>query len=305
MDPEILARLNFRSRTLELAQAAVASLEDGQPMTLRHLFYRLISSGHLDNAKREYDRLTRVMTIVREAGAVSMDWIVDNLRETLKPASWTDLEDYGDTIRYAYRRDFWHSLPYHVEVFCEKDATAGCIQPVTERYNVGLSVCRGYPSVSFVAQIAERWKTLGYKKIYAFYCGDHDPTGIDIERALCEKLENYTGLPFMVSDEPLHPGYRVDGIAWCRLAILPADFAEFDLIRLPAKVSDTRHAGFVERYGADCAELDALPPDELRRRVEDAITTYIDPDEWARLEAIEDAEKERLDEAVDGFAKAV
>ena len=52
-----------------------------------------------------------------------------------------------------------------------------------------------------------------------------------------------------------------------RLGVLRDDFGRFGLIALPAKKTDTRTAGFLRRYGHACAELDALPPTELRRQV--------------------------------------
>src|SRR5262245_50246495 len=113
-------------------------------MTLRQLFYRLVSAGALANAQKEYKRLGALMTRLREAEVVPRTWIVDHVRDTLKPSSWTGLADFTDTVRRAYRKDFWSSLPALVEVFVEKDAVAGTIQPVTREYDVALRVCRGY-----------------------------------------------------------------------------------------------------------------------------------------------------------------
>jgi hypothetical protein len=67
--------------------------------------------------------------------------------------SWSGLGHFGDTVRQAYRKDFCASLDHHVEVFVEKDAIAGTIQPVIEEYDIRLRVCRGYSSVSFGRQI--------------------------------------------------------------------------------------------------------------------------------------------------------
>jgi hypothetical protein len=126
-------------------------------MTLRQLYYRLISAGMLRNDQKEYKRLGSVMTRLREAGEVPRTWIVDHIRSTLKPSSWTGLADFGESVRDCYRKDFWASLDHHVEVFVEKDAGAGTIQPVTERYDIALRVCRGYSSVSFAGEIADLW----------------------------------------------------------------------------------------------------------------------------------------------------
>src|SRR5262249_22276896 len=116
------------------------------------------------------------------------------------------------------------------------------------------------------------------KPIYAYYLGDFDPSGFDLERDLREKLARYSGGSFN----------------WYRLAIQKTDFADHDLIALPVKESDRRSRGFVQKYGERCAEVDALPPTELRQRVEDAIQAHIDRRRWARLRQVEEAEKATL-----------
>src|SRR5262249_28289453 len=133
-------------------------------------------------------------TINPETGKryVPMSMIVDNLRETVKPSSWTGLNEFGETVREAYRKDFWASLDCHVAVFCEKDAIAGTLQPTNREYGVTPPRWRGYASISFAGAMAEEWRRIE-KPIYAFYLGDYDPSGFDIERDLKEKLARYSG----------------------------------------------------------------------------------------------------------------
>src|SRR5262245_22198244 len=51
---------------------------------------------------------------------------------------------------------------------------------------------------------------------------------------------------------------------------------------------------FVRTHGDDCAEVDALPPTELRNRVRRAIESHIDKRRWAILQKIEESEKETV-----------
>ncbi len=51
----------------------------------------------------------------------------------------------------------------------------------------------------------------------------------------------------------------------------------------PAKASDSRFDTYVERYGYDCWELDALKPDVLERIVESAILQHCDVNEFNRV----------------------
>jgi hypothetical protein len=303
------ATLNFRGRNKTLQPRAVEVLEDERPMTLRALYYRLISAGDLENRQQEYHRLKNLMTRLREAGHVPRTWIVDHLRCTLKPSSWTGLADFGDSVRDCYRRDFWSSMGAHVEIFVEKDAIAGTIQPVTERYDVALRVCRGYSSISFAGEIADLWARIK-KPVHAYYLGDFDPSGFDLERDLREKLQRYSKRfdYFLLYDRdgscrPADPPAKQDHTYWHRLAVKAEDFAEFDLVCLPVKKTDRRAAGFIEAHGNACAELDALPPTELRRRVEEAIESHIDRARWERLRLVEQAERQTLAGVVAGWGE--
>jgi hypothetical protein len=130
------------------------------------------------------------MTALREDGCVPFSWIVDNVRSTDKPSSWAGLEDFADTVKRAYRKDFWAQLPHYVHVIVEKDALAAVLAPSTREYDVALSPIRGYVSLSFAHQIAETWNKIT-KPIFAYYLGDYDPSGFDLERDVHAKLTRY------------------------------------------------------------------------------------------------------------------
>jgi hypothetical protein len=69
------------------------------------------------------------------------------------------------------------------------------------------------------------------------------------------------------------------------------------------KHSDLRSKDFIQEHGSDCAEVDAPPPSELRRRVEAAIKWHIDPERWRRLLEVERLEKETLAEVSRGWGE--
>ena len=101
----------LRGKNLPLAAIAADLLLQEHPSTLRGVFYRVVSAGVLPSTdKQHYRRLGRVMTKLREAGIVPFSWIVDNMRSTNKPSSWSGLADFTETVRNAYRLDFWERL---------------------------------------------------------------------------------------------------------------------------------------------------------------------------------------------------
>jgi hypothetical protein len=168
----------------------------------------------------------------------------------------------------------------------EKDAIAGVLSPVTHQFDVALSPIRGYTSVSFAHEIAELWNRID-KPIHCYYLGDYDPRGFDLERDIRAKLERYCDREF----------------TWHRLGVNREDFEAFDLITLKPKKGDKCTPRFVAEHGSRCAEVDAIPVTELRRRVEEAIAGHIDEDEWLRLRRVEQREKETVDAWAANWAK--
>lgn len=283
----IIAR-GLRGENLALACVATEIAFDEKPLTLRGLMYRVVSAGWLPSTdKKHYARLGRLMTTLRESGIVPFNWIVDNVRSTLKPSSWTGLSDYVDTVRDCYRKNFWSSLPEYCHVIVEKDAVAGTLAPVTNEFDVRLSPIRGYVSLSFAHEIAEVWNRIE-KPIHAYYLGDFDASGFDLERDLKAKLSRYCNRSF----------------DWERLAVNTEDFEPFNLIPLKPKKSDRRYKAFVREHGRQCAELDAIPPTELRRRVKEAINRHVPQAEWERLQEVERLEKESFNKVLNKLQKA-
>jgi hypothetical protein len=259
-------------QTTDLVGAAVEILRLESPMTVRQLFYRLVSKRLIANDRKNYQRISRLMTTARDDGRCSFDFIVDRSRPEYAPAVWDDAAGYAEAVKRGYRKDYWATQPRHVEVWTEKDAIIGCIEGVTHDLGVTVRVGRGFLSTTKSHEIAKEF--LGIKKpIVIFYLGDHDPSGLDIESDLSSRVRRYGG-KFTLR----------------RLAILASDIEAFNLPPLRVKDSDSRAARFVARYSDACVELDALPPDELRLRIRNAVMELIDGELWNRAISVEKVE---------------
>jgi hypothetical protein len=239
--------------------------------------YLVVSAGWLpDTSDKSYDRIQRLLTRLRRSGTIPYEWIVDNVRSTIKPSSWSGLADFVETTQNAYRKAFWPKLPEYIEIIVEKDTVAGKLSTITEEYDVPLHPIRGYNSESFTWRIARRWDKIE-KPITIYYMGDHDPSGRDLERDVRDRLTSQSKRPFQ----------------WVRLAVNPEHFEEFNIIPLAPKKRDTRYRKFVDRYGEDCAEVEAIPATDLRSILETAIRSHIPWDEWERLQEVERIEREQ------------
>lgn len=62
----------------------------------------------------------------------------------------------------------------------------------------------------------------------------------------------------------------------------------------PAKITDPRASGFIDREGSTSWEVDALKPEVLNQLLEDSICEYIDEEQYEAMIAQEDADKVKI-----------
>ncbi len=246
-------------------------------MTLRQLFYQLVTRHIIPNEHSAYQRLSRVMTDARDSGDIPYEWIVDRSKVERVPNAWSDLEGYMDTVTKAYNRDRWKDQPYHIELWLEKDTLTGSVEGLCRQYGIPLRAYRGFSSTT------KKWEMAGLfnsvkKPVVIFYVGDHDPSGQDIERDLQSSLRGYGAYNFQI----------------IRIAIFGDDIAEFKLPPLRIKDKDPRSRKFKSTYGTETIEADALPPNELRQRLQDHLLNLIDRDAWGKSKEIEKVEKQSI-----------
>jgi hypothetical protein len=276
---------------MERIKVAMVSLaESNRPLTVRQLFYLLVSAGVIDKTEAEYKRTVVRLTLeLRRAGEIPWGWVVDRTRWFFKPQTFDSLSDALEESARVYRRSLWTDADEGVQVWCESMSVAGIIMPETDRWDVPLYPGKGYSSHDFLRSAAHDIAGAG-KDTVVYLLGDYDPSGRDIIRFVCGALREY-------ADE-VDPGVLID---FQTIAVTEAQIAEWKLPSHPAKKTDSRHA----RYGIDHAvELEAIPPERLRGIVRDAITSHIDLDALDRLNTVEDAERDTLRRiAVEGGAQ--
>jgi hypothetical protein len=258
----------------ELRGAIVDMLRDDHPMSVRQVFYQLVTRRVIAKTENEYkSTVCRLLVEMRRSGEIPYDWIADNTRWQRRPPTWDSLGDLLTNVSKTYRRSLWTGAAERVEVWIEKEALAGVVLSVTAAWDVPLLVTRGYPSISYVYEAADHAISDG-RPLVLYYLGDHDPSGVDIERFVHTEFVRHDVANFEIR----------------RLAVLAEQIAEWDLPTRPTKRSDTRAAAFE----GQSVELDALSPAVLRGLVKEAITRHLDPEVLARTRVIERAERETL-----------
>jgi len=273
-------------KSLELIRFARTLLAELHPMTLRQLHYAIFSAAKIeyDNTPADYKRLGRATTKARRnyrayelagydrsvligSDIIPPDWIVDETREADVVTMWADVYGYLETVKRSYRRDNWQTQSNYCEVWTEKATVKASLRPLADELGITLRVCRGYGSTGMETRIGEDFETIT-KPITVFFLGDHDPSGRDIERDIYSRAKTASGRGFTLK----------------RLAIHAEDIRLFNLPPQRIKSTDSRAEGFKRKFGAKAqtVELDALPVNELRSRVSDAIEGLIERKAWDR-----------------------
>lgn len=229
--------------------------DDGYVLTLRQLYYQLVSRDIIPNKQSEYVRLSNILKEGRLAGIVDWDAIEDRVRRPKIPYYVRNqAAAIQDTID-QYRLDRMEGQDHKIEVWVEKDALSSILGRVTSKYHVRLMVNRGYSSVTAMYD--------AYRRLNSgdtiLYFGDHDPSGLDMIRDIRERLEVF--------------GLFVDVVP---VALNMEQIKKFQPPPNPAKITDPRAGWYIKEYGKTSWELDALPPAELNRLVEDSILERID-----------------------------
>jgi len=190
----------------------------------------------------------------------------------VKPRTFNSVEDALRETAAFYRKNLWRDADSYVEIWLEKDALSGVVYPVTSIYDVPLMVARGYASLSFLYSAADYINTLPVPA-YIYHLGDFDPSGVNAGEKIEETLRE------------LAPDAE---ITFERIAVTPEQIANWDLPTRPTKLSDTRSKNF----GEISVELDAIEPNQLRTLVQEAIELHLPPDQFEKLKAAEESERD-------------
>ena len=279
----------FRDSSMRVIVQAELIIEEykaqGFILTLRQLYYQFVARAWLGNTIRNYKRLGAIISDARLAGLIDWKAIEDRTRKLSPQPHWDSPADVIEAARRGYRLSRWESQENYVEVWVEKEALAGVIERICKQLDVPFFACRGYVSQSeqyTAGKRLERHAGEG-QQVTVFHLGDHDPSGIDMTRDNRDRLNLFSYQ---------HPDFELK-----RIALNMDQVEEHSPPPNPAKTTDSRYQAYIDRYGDESWELDALDPQALEGVIAAAVNPLIDRDEWAEVETRERNEKALLLEA--------
>ena len=225
----------MRDKTEQILRDAIEILDE--PMTLRQLFYQMVSHGY-EKSEAFYHSLSRIIGIARDDGLLDWDLIVDSSRLIQYPTVFDDYEDWKRACVSSLKFPIWRDAPV---VFIEKRALLGVITPILKKYRVVGVAIGGYCSKTILND---------YRDKEIIYLGDWDADGQCISNAVSKYCPNLE-----------------------RIALNEDQVKKYNLPLRPQKKTSTR----AKNWGDDAVELDALPKLILLKILENELESRIDP----------------------------
>jgi len=318
---ECFSEMRLGSAKLAVIKRANSIIEDfqsqGYRMTLRQLYYQFVTKNWVTNEEKSYKNLAGTISDGRLCGLIDWDAIEDRGRVADVPHHYDDAADLVATMKRAaanFTLDRWSGQPVYVELWVEKQALAGVLEPLAQRHHVTLMVNKGYSSQSAMFAAAQRfregmgttgdrdqfdpdyhhckpadfaqtaWRNLESERDgLLLYLGDHDPSGEDMVRDIRDRLTTFG------CGEQLEVR---------KVALTTEQVRQYNPPPNPAKVTDSRAAAYIARHGPSSWEVDSLDPPVLGALVTQAITEVIDTATLAAVKAGEAVVQTKLAKAL-------
>lgn len=238
--------------------------------TVRQIHYKLASEqvGGYENTEACYKSLSKRLVDVRRKGLISWDSISDHVRYRL----WTrpkvglvpNTEEIIQTAVEDLGEDPWKEMGKRVVIWLEKEALAEFVYDAIGGYYVPLAISRGYSSWTFIHENIDLVNDGVDLKVFSL--GDHDPSGLDIERFTQRAMK-----------------YFNEKFEFKRIALTYEQVCKYNLLPHPTKKAVSRRGDYITKYGDRCWELNALEPEVLQHIIKEAVESEIKPDVWNKV----------------------
>lgn len=229
----------------------------GYSLTLRQVYYQMVARDLIENNLRSYKNLGSLISDGRLIGFIDWRAIEDRTRSLRGLSSWSEPQSIIDSCVASYHRNWWEGQSFYVEVWVEKDALVGIVGQICNELDVSYFSCRGYVSQSELWVAAQRLKRKVREDMQpvVLHLGDHDPSGKDMSRDIVDRLDMF----------------EAHKVHFKRLALNMDQIEEFNPPPNPTKVTDSRTGGYIEEFGYECWELDALEPSVISALIKENV----------------------------------
>lgn len=252
---------------LQKVQQILNDLKEFKPLTLRQIYYQLVSKEYIQNNVSQYIMLSKLLKYARIEGYINWNDIEDRVRSYHDLSGYTDSNKFINTELYYFLKNYSRNLiqdqEIYPEIWIEKDALSSIFVKTCNPYTIPVVVCKGFSSISFLNDYKQRVLSQQDKTPYLLYFGDFDPSGVEMLLAMETTLQSELNLK---------------NVVFKRIGLLEEDIYKYKLPHSPdaLKKTDPRAEKHLKSYGELAVELDALPPNVLQNKITDSIRTYLD-----------------------------
>ncbi len=285
--------IRFQQKSLDLIELVNQVVDEysaqGYELTLRQVYYQLVARGYIPNNERSYKNVGSLINDGRLAGLIDWHSVTDRTRNLRSESHWDTPADVIASARYSYNLDKWKGQPNYVEVWVEKDALVDIVGQACSPLDTPYFSCRGYTSQSEMWSAAQRFiRQKQREKRIIIHLGDHDPSGIDMTRDIQERLELFGADVFVK-----------------RVALTMNQIQTYNPPPNPAKITDSRASKYIDQFGDESWELDALEPKVITDLIKKQVIMYRDDAIYRAVYDKELREKEELKMLEHNYDRAV
>ena len=261
---------------LAAINAILRERADFWPLSVRSVHYALLNDPPLIHARKPHSRYANNLSSykatidltarARIAGLIPWEAVDDETRPFTNWKRYQSiapfLRDEFDSFLKGYYRNYQQSQPNHIEIVGEKNTIKSIIHPVAMEFGIPFTIGRGYSSLPPRQKMEGRFRKSGKERLIVLSLSDDDPEGEDIPHSFARSMRD---------------DFDIDEIEVIKVALTRGQATGMDLPpMMKAKKKSSRYNKFVERYGDDVFELEALPPDRLQAILRKAIDNVLD-----------------------------
>jgi len=166
--------------------------KQGYCLTLRQVYYQLVSKNVIPNDDVAYGKLSSLLDDCRYSGLIDWNAIEDRGRVPYTPYFEYSVSDAIERTKDSYSLDKRQEQPVYIELWSEKDAISNILKQAVRDYTITVGINKGFTSSTAIYDAYNRFtsKILEEgKKVVVLYFGDHDPSGLDMVRDIRDRLE--------------------------------------------------------------------------------------------------------------------
>lgn len=275
------------SRNNEILREADRILREyssqGYSLTVRACYYRLLSIGMIRSSQAEYKNVQTVIKSGRMSGRIAWNHIADNSRRLEAITTWGNAGELLHAASSQYRRDVWENQQFRPEIWIEKAGLSGVVHKICGELCIPYFATKGYSSITALKDAATRYShyiSLGQTPV-CLYFGDSDPSGMQIFETIVKHFAT-----FMKAN--------IRHVEFKRVALMPEQARELNLLPFPVKLSDTRSRRYIEKYGDTCWEVDALTPGQIEQLIRGEVEQLVIPEFRENVLTLEKKDRDLL-----------